>query len=510
MFEEYQSLIQAARERVYAVARRTELHPAPLVGERTGHRVFLKREDQQPVFSYKLRGAYNLIRSLSAEEKSAGVIAASAGNHAQGVALAAQKEGLPALIVLPKSTPEIKVAAVRRLRAEVLMHGSNYDEACEHAEKLAGERGLTLIPPYDHPLVIAGQATVGVEILEQHPATPDVIFVPVGGGGLIAGIAVYIKAQNPGIRIIGVEPDEAPSLHHALRAGERVCLDQIGLFADGAAVRQVGKEPFRIARELVDEVLLVNIDEICAAVKDIFEDTRAIPEPAGALALAGLKQFVQSRSPDRDPAPQDLVAIFSGSNVNFDRLRHIAELSALGAQREALIGSPLPERPGSFRRFCHLLGPRLITEFNYRYADHDTAHVFAGVQLRRGEEEKETLLQSLRDHGYEAVDLSHNELAKVHIRYMIGGPAPQAQHELLYRFVFPERPGALLRFLNGLEQRWNISLFHYRNHGSAYGRVLMGIQVPPAEREDFRTFLDQLGYQYWAEFDNPAYQMFLT
>ena len=499
-------MIREASRHVYALARRTALDPAPLSSQRTGHHVFLKREDQQPVFSYKLRGAYNLIRNLPEEARSRGLIAASAGNHAQGVALAAQKEGLTALIVLPKSTPPIKTEAVKRLRAEVLLQGSNYDEACHHAKALAAKQGLSFIPPYDHPLIIAGQATVGVEILEQHPGTPDIIFVPVGGGGLIAGIALHAKAVNPNVRIIGVEPDEAPSLHHALRDGRPVRLPQIGIFADGAAVRQVGDEPFRIARQLVDEVLLVNVDEICAAVKDIFEETRAVPEPAGALALAGLKQFAK-RTTLRG---QQWVAVFSGSNVNFDRLRHIAELSALGAQREALIGSPLPEKPGSFRRFCHLLGPRLITEFNYRYADHDTAHVFAGIQLQKGEEEKAGLLDSLRGHGYDVVDLSHNELAKMHIRYMIGGHAPQVKDEILYRFEFPERPGALLLFLNRLEERWNISLFHYRNHGAAYGRVLMGIQVPENERETFQTFLKNLGYQHWAEAENAAYRMFLA
>ncbi|MDX1519311.1 MAG: threonine ammonia-lyase, biosynthetic, partial [Gammaproteobacteria bacterium] len=361
MFDEYKALIETASERVYDVALRTSLDMAPVLSERTGNRVWLKREDQQPVFSYKLRGAYNMMVSLDAEQRQRGVIAASAGNHAQGVALSATRLGMQATIVMPKTTPDIKIAAVRRLGGTIVLHGNTYDDAKEHAEALAGRKGKTYIPPYDHPLVIAGQATVGVECLQQHPARPDVIFVPVGGGGLIAGIAVHIKNLNPEIRIIGVEPDEAPCMFHALKENRRVELEKIGIFADGAAVRQAGEEPFRLARELVDEILLVDVDGICAAVKDIFEDTRAIPEPAGALALAGMKQYIE-REKIRD---QELIAIFSGANVNFDRLRHIAELSALGESREALIAVTIPERPGSFHEFCQALGPRLITEFNY-------------------------------------------------------------------------------------------------------------------------------------------------
>ncbi len=505
MFEEYNSLIKDASARVYALARRTSLDHASMISARLDNSVWLKREDQQPVFSYKLRGAHNLISTLDKASRKHGVIAASAGNHGQGVALAASKQGIRALIVLPKSTPEIKVNAVRRLGAEILLHGNNFDEASAHAHKLAQEQKLFFVPPYDHPLVIAGQATVGVEIIEQSPGLPDIIFVPVGGGGLIAGIAAHVKMHHPQVRIIGVEPDEAPSLHHALLAGKPVCLEQIGIFADGAAVRQAGQEPFRIAQQLVEQVLLVSVDEICAAVKAIFEDTRSIPEPAGALALAGLTQFVQHEQIKN----QRLVAIFSGANVNFDRLRHIAELSALGADREAIIGSPLPETPGSFKRFCHMLGAHHITEFNYRYNDHKTAHVFAGVRLNHGKTEKEAMIRNLRKQGYEVLDFSDNEIAKMHIRYMIGGHAPQAKDELLYRFEFPERPGALQHFLNHLGERWNISLFHYRNHGAAYARILMGIQVPSAEHDEFQRFLDSLGYQYWPELDNPAYRMFL-
>ena len=357
-----------------------------------------------------------------------------------------------------------------------------------------------------HPVVIAGQATVAVEILQQHPNTPDIIFVPVGGGGLISGIVAHLQDVAPDIIIIGVEPDEAPCMHAALEAGERVELEHIGIFADGAAVRQAGEEPFRIIKDVVDEILLVNIDEICAAVKDIFEDTRSIPEPAGALALAGLKQYV-AREKIKD---KELVAIFSGANVNFDRLRHIAELAALGENREALIGTTIPERPGSFLEYCRDLGPRLITEFNYRYGDSQIAHVFAGLQLRHGKEEKEALIDSLKGKGYEVVDLSSDEVAKMHVRYMVGGHATQANDELLYRFEFPERSGALLHFLTQMGERWNISLFHYRNHGAAYGRVLMGIQVPNEERPEFQDFLDGLGMQYWDESGNAAYKMFLS
>ena len=505
MREEYKKLIEEAGQRVYAVARKTSLDYAYGLSGRYANHIRLKREDQQPVFSFKLRGAFNLMATLTDDQKQQGVIAASAGNHAQGVALAAQKLGIRATIVMPKTTPEIKITAVRHLQAEVILHGNTYDESCEQALKLAKERDLPFIPPYDHPLVIAGQATVGVELLEQHPGTPDIIFVPVGGGGLIAGIAVHAKAINPAIRIIGVEPEEAPCMHHALREGKRIILERIGIFADGAAVRQAGAEPFRIARECVDEMLLVNNDDICAAVKDIFEDTRSIPEPAGALALAGLKQYVNRER----LTGRELVAIFSGANVNFDRLRHIAELSALGENREALLAITIPERPGSFRHLCHDLGARQITEFNYRYADTETAHVFAGVQLRHGVKEKNALLQSLRRKHYAVVDLSGDEIAKMHIRYMVGGHAPQAEHERLYRFEFPERSGALLHFLTEMGERWNISLFHYRNHGAAYGRVLMGIQVRDAEREEFQVFLDGLGIQYWEESGNPAYQIFL-
>ncbi len=433
------------------------------------------------------------------------MITASAGNHAQGVALAAGRLGIVAHIVMPKTTPEIKVAAVRRLGGEIVLSGNTYDEAAEHAHQLAAEKGYTYVPPYDHPLIIAGQGTVAMEILRQHPAAPHAIFVPVGGGGLIAGVAAYVKALEPSIRVIGVEADEAACMARALEAGERVVLERIGIFADGAAVRQVGEENFRIARKYVDEVLTVGIDEICAAVKDIFEDTRSIAEPAGALALAGLKQYV-ARERLRDA---ELVAILSGANVNFDRLRHIAELAELGEKREVLIGAVIPERPGSFRRFCHALGPRAITEFNYRYADSERATVFAGVQLRPTDGDKSALLDGLREKGFEALDISDNDLAKLHIRYMVGGHGGGLDDERLLRVEFPERPGALLHFLNQVGDRWNISLFHYRNHGAAYGRVLMGIQVPASQQLPFQEFLASLAMDYVEEERNAAYELFL-
>ena len=491
---------------MYDVARRSSLDFAGQASRVLENNIWLKREDQQSVFSYKLRGAYNLMSTLSDGQKENGVIAASAGNHAQGVALAAGKMDINATIVMPKTAPEIKVRAVRRLNARVVLHGNTYDEARLFAEELAVAEHRTFVPPYDHPLVIAGQATVAVELLQQCEREPDCIFVPVGGGGLIAGIALHVKATRPEIKVIGVEHDRAASMYQAMKTGDRVELDHVDIFADGAAVRQAGEETFRICRDLVDEILPVTVDEICAAVKDIFEDTRSVPEPAGALALTGLKRYVQ-REKLKD---RELVAIVSGANVNFDRLRHIAELSALGEQREALICTSISERPGSFRTLCHDLGARQITEFNYRYCSADEAHIFVGVQLRHGVQEKDQLLENLRDKGYRVIDLSNDEVAKMHIRYMIGGHAPNISDELLYRFEFPERSGALLHFLTQMGERWNISLFHYRNHGAAYGRVLMGIQVPPEQSGEFQAFLDGLGIEYSEETNNPVYKMFLS
>jgi len=475
MNHDYPAMILAAS--VYEVAKQTPLDAALILSQRLGNAVFLKREDQQPVFSFKLRGAYNKIVSLSEEERASGVIAASAGNHAQGVALSARKLGLQAVIVMPKTTPDIKVSSVREMGAEVILHGNTYDDACDHAKAIAAERGLTFIHPYDDPLVIAGQGTIARELLEQKQ-TIDMIFVPVGGGGLIAGIAVWFKTYSPDTRVIGVEPDDAPCMYEALAKGERVVLEQVGIFADGVAVRQVGEEPFRLAQEYVDEVILVSTDEICAAIKDIFDDTRSITEPAGALAVAGMKKYVE-RENIRN---KTLVAIDSGANMNFDRLRHVAERAELGERREALFAATIAEEPGSFRRFCEVIGLKGVTEFNYRYSDPEKAHVFVGVQMPGGEQDKADLLERLEAKGYPCLDMTDNEMAKMHIRYMVGGRVDGVEHECLYRFEFPERPGALLRFLNKMGRHWNISLFHYRNHGAAYGRVLVGMQVPPEEK----------------------------
>ena len=499
--EQYLELIREAP--VYDVAQRTPLQLAPGVSRRLANRVLLKREDLQKVFSFKLRGAYNKILALPEEERRRGVIAASAGNHAQGVALAARKLGLNAVIVMPKTTPDIKVQSVQDLGAETVLYGNTYDDACEYADKKAAESGMTFIHPYDDPLVIAGQGTIGMEILAQVDHC-DAVFVPVGGGGLIAGVAMWIKAHRPNIRIIGVEPDDAPCMYEALRVGERVILEQVGLFADGVAVRQAGEETFRIAREYVDEILLVGTDEICAAIKDIYDDTRSITEPAGALAVAGIKKYVERNGIEG----KTLVAIDSGANMNFDRLRHVAERAELGEHREVLFAATIPEQPGSFRQFCDTIGRRGITEFNYRYSDPTRAHVFVGVKMQ-GEEEKQELFSRLAKAEYPFEDMSDNEMAKMHIRYMVGGRVSGVQHECLYRFEFPERPGALMRFLNRMGQHWNISLFHYRNHGAAFGRVLVGMQVPPEDMEKLQCFLEELNYPYWDETKNPAYALFL-
>ncbi len=495
------------KARVYDVARETPLERAPKLSSRLGCEVWLKREDLQPVFSFKLRGAYNKLASLTPEERARGVIASSAGNHAQGVALAARKLAVQALIVMPETAPRIKVDAVERLGAEVLLAGTSYDEAKERAEALAAERGMVLIPPYDDEHVIAGQGTVGMEIVRQQGEAFDAIFVSVGGGGLIAGIAAYIKALWPETRIVGVEPQDTPTLHAALAAGERVVLDSVGIFADGVAVKQIGAEPFRIARECVDEVLLVSTDEICAAIKDIFEDTRSIAEPAGALAVAGLKRYVE-REGGADVGR--FAAVVSGANVNFDRLRHIAQRAQLGEQRESLLAVTIPERPGSLMRFCELIGDRSITEFNYRYADEAAAHIFVGIEISDAGADKRALMDALERDGYPVLDLTDNEMAKLHVRHMVGGHAPGELDEVLYRFDFPERPGALMHFLTQMGRKpWNISMFHYRNHGSDYGRVLIGVQVPQTERADFQSFLAQVGYDHREETDNPAYRLFL-
>ncbi len=493
------------KARVYDVAHETPLEEARGLSERLNNRVLVKREDLQPVHSFKLRGAYNKMASLSREELDRGVIAASAGNHAQGVALSARQMGVKATIVMPKTTPEIKVQSVRKYGAKAVLIGDAYDDAYRHAQALSEKQGLTLVHPYDDPEVIAGQGTIAMEILRQHSGKIDAIFIPVGGGGLIAGMAAYIKYLYPEIRVIGVEPEDAPTLYTALEKRRRVVLKQVGIFADGVAVKQIGKETYRLCKQLVDEVVLVSSDEICAAIKDLFDDTRSIAEPAGALSIAGLKKYAEQRGIEG----QTLIAVDSGANINFDRLRHVAERAELGERKEAVLGVTIPERPGSFKKFCRLLGKRQITEFNYRFADKRDAHIFVGIQLGGGEERAE-LVQRLTDKGYPVEDLSDNEVAKVHVRYMVGGHQQGVEDEILYRFRFPERPGALLQFLTRLGRNWNISLFHYRNHGAAYGRVLCGIQVPQNERGQFQQFLDDLGYHYQEETDNPVYKLFLS
>lgn len=493
------------KARVYEVAIESPLEEAPRLSRRLGNQVLLKREDLQPVFSFKLRGAYNRIAQLSDAAAKRGVVCASAGNHAQGVALAARRRGIPTAIVMPRTTPQIKVQAVIALGGEVVLHGDDYDTALERALELARERDLVFVHPFDDADVIAGQGTIGVELLRQTGGHLDAIFVPVGGGGLIAGIAVYVKYLYPNIRIIGVEPEDAAGMYESLKAGRRVTLERVGIFADGVAVRRVGEETFALCRDHVDEILLLDTDEICAAIQDVFEDTRSIVEPAGALAVAGLKKYV-AREGWRD---KRVVAINSGANINFDRLRHVAERADLGGEREALLAVTIPERPGSFLRFCELLGNRNVTEFNYRYESEQAARIFVSFGLSQGRTEKDAVVAALRAAGYTVTDMTDNEMAKLHVRYMVGGRARGIRDELLYRFEFPERPGALLRFLQAVGGRWNISLFHYRNHGSDYGRVLAGIQVPAAERTDFLQHLNELHYAYAEETDNPAYRMFL-
>ncbi|MCK9386773.1 MAG: threonine ammonia-lyase, biosynthetic [Sulfuritalea sp.] len=494
--------------RVYDVAIETPLELASNLSARNGNRVFLKREDMQPVFSFKLRGAYNKIIHLTPAQRKRGVICASAGNHAQGVALAAQKLGIRAVIVMPTTTPQIKIDAVKKRGGEVVLAGESYDAAYTCALELERKQKLNFVHPFDDPDVIAGQGTIGMEILRQHPEPIEAVFCAVGGGGLISGVAAYIKRLRPQTKIIGVEAADADAMARSLAAGKRIRLEKVGLFADGAAVKYVGAETFRLCREYVDEMVLVDTDAICAAIKDVFEDTRSILEPAGALAIAGAKTWTHKHGVQG----KTLVAVASGANMNFDRLRFVAERAEVGEQREAVLAVTLPEQPGSYRKFVALIGSRNITEFNYRFHDVGEAHVFVGMQVaNRGEATR--LVRQLEKHGYPALDLTDDEMAKLHIRHMVGGHTAQLSdahaNELIYRFEFPERPGALMHFLDKMSAGWNISLFHYRNHGADTGRVLVGMEVPPKEMKDFRAFLKSLGYRFWDESRNPAYRLFL-
>jgi threonine dehydratase len=490
--------------RVYDVAIESPLELAANLSKRAGNRILLKREDMQPVFSFKLRGAYNKMAQLTPGQRKHGVICASAGNHAQGVALAAKRLGCRAVIVMPETTPDIKVHAVKARGGEVVLAGDSYDEAYAHALTLEKKQKLTFVHPYDDPDVIAGQGTIGMEIDQQHPGHIDAVFCAIGGGGLISGVAAWIKHARPETKIIGVETFDADAMARSLKFGKRVRLSQVGLFADGTAVKYVGEETFRLCKSLVDDVILVDTDAICAAIKDVFEDTRAILEPSGALAIAGAKAYAAQHKLKN----KTLVAVASGANTNFDRLRFVAERAEIGEQREAVLAVTIPEKPGSFRRFCSLIGKRAITEFNYRYADAKEAHVFVGVQVASRAESLK-LVESLRQHHLETLDLTDDEMAKLHVRHMVGGHAPSLNDEILYRFEFPERPGALMNFLEHMSRGWNISLFHYRNHGADHGRVLVGMQVPTAEKKAFNAFLKELGYRHSDETGNPAYKLFL-
>ncbi|HYF57704.1 MAG TPA: threonine ammonia-lyase, biosynthetic [Burkholderiaceae bacterium] len=506
---EYLKRILTAR--VYDVAVETPLERADSLSRRLGNTVLLKREDLQPVFSFKLRGAYNRMAQLTPGQLERGVIAASAGNHAQGVALAAQRLGCLATIVMPVTTPRVKIDAVLARGARVVLHGDSYSDAYGHALELQARDGSTFVHPFDDPDVIAGQGTIGMEILRQHPGPIDAIFVAIGGGGLAAGVAVYVKQLRPEVRIIGVQTTDSDAMARSLKAGRRVALHDVGLFSDGTAVKQVGEETFRLCREYLDEVILVDTDAACAAIKDVFQDTRSILEPAGALAIAGAKAWVEreSRTAGAPLQGRTVVAIACGANMNFDRLRFVSERAEIGEQREAVFAVTIPEERGSFRRFCERVGPRNVTEFVYRIADARVAHVFVGIQVA-GRDEAREIARGFESHGFRTLDLTDDELAKLHLRHLVGGHSPLAEDELLYRFEFPERPGALMRFLSSMSPNWNISLFHYRNHGADYGRILVGLQVPPGDTEAFRAFLDTLGYPYTDESRHPAYRLFLA
>ncbi|MHC5614781.1 MAG: threonine ammonia-lyase, biosynthetic [Nostoc sp.] len=497
-------LIQILTARVYDVAQETPLDYAPNLSARLNNQLLLKREDMQSVFSFKLRGAYNKMVQLPPEILAKGVIAASAGNHAQGVALAAQRLGTKAIIVMPITTPQVKVDAVRMRCGVVVLHGNTYDDAYSYARELEVEKGLTFIHPFDDPHVIAGQGTIGMEILRQYQQPIHAIFVAIGGGGLISGIGAYVKRLRPEIKIIGVEPVDADAMSQSLKAGHRVRLSQVGLFADGVAVREVGEETFRLCQQYVDEIILVDTDATCAAIKDVFEDTRSILEPAGALAIAAAKAYVEREQIEG----QTLIAIACGANMNFDRLRFVAERAEFGERREAIFAVTIPEERGSIRQFCECIGNRNLTEFNYRIADEKTAHIFVGVQIQNRADAAK-MVETFEAQGFETLDLTDDELTKLHLRHMVGGHSPLAHNELLYRFEFPERPGALMKFVTSMNPAWNISLFHYRNNGADYGRIIVGIQVPPHEMQEWQAFLDHLGYRYWDENKNPAYKLFL-
>nr|WP_269449119.1 threonine ammonia-lyase, biosynthetic [Massilia endophytica] len=495
--------------RVYDVASETPLELAPTLSQRFRNRIYFKREDMQDVFSFKLRGAYNKMAHLSDAQLKRGVICASAGNHAQGVALSAARLGCRAVIVMPTTTPTVKIDAVKARGAEVVLHGESYTDAYNHAITLEQEQKLTFVHPFDDPDVIAGQGTVGMEILRQHSGPIHAIFVPIGGGGLIAGIGAYVKQVRPDIKVIGVQTMDSDAMARSLKARERLTLADVGLFADGTAVRLVGQETFRLAQQFVDEVIVVDTDAISAAIKDVFTDTRSILEPSGALAVAGAKAYVERAELSKDPVQnQTLITVCSGANMNFDRLRFVAERAELGEAREALYAVTMPEQRGSFKRFCELVGPRNVTEFNYRISDRDQAHVFVGIQIAE-RSETAAVARRFEEDGFQTLDMTHDELAKTHLRHLVGGKSALAKDELLYRFEFPERPGALMRFLNSMAPNWNISLCHYRSQGGDVGRILIGLQVPPGEMDEFAQFLATLGYRYWDETQNPVYKLFL-
>jgi threonine dehydratase len=495
--------------RVYDVAIETPLELAPTLSQRMDNRIYFKREDMQSVFSYKIRGSYNKMANLSPAQLKRGVICASAGNHAQGVAASATRLGCRAVIVMPTTTPQIKVEAVKARGGEVVLHGDSYTDAYNHALTLEKKQKLTFVHPFDDPDVIAGAGTVGMEILRQHSGPIHAIFVPIGGGGLIAGISVYVKTIRPEIKIIGVQTTDSDAMARSISHGRRVTLPDVGLFADGTAVKLAGEETYRLAKQYVDEIIIVDTDAVCTAIKDVFQDTRSILEPSGALSLAGAKAYIERARLGKKPLKNEtLITICSGANMNFDRLRFVAEMADVGTAREAVLAVTIPEERGSFKRFCELIGPRNVTEFNYRISDAKEAHVFVGLQTSApGESQK--IAKGFEKHGFKTLDLTHDELAKVHIRHLVGGKSPLAHDELLYRFEFPERPGALMRFLDSMAPNWNISLFHYRSQGGDVGRILVGLQVPKKEMKTFREFLSTLGYRHWDETDNPVYKLFL-